>query len=562
MDADQSLNVEIKLGLDGQENAAKAKEAIAGVAQESGNLSQSQYNLEGDLGKVEKRIEGVGGQSREMYRVFSQIDRLVPGLGEGLRGAITGPLGMMAALFFTTDLVLGKFKEFDKELDAIADQAADPTFLDGIRARTEALMQAADAAQEYAAKLYNGVDGEQGIITMLNQELALQEAINEARDKADSAGQSAAGAKTRADEARGTITPEMAIQQEADEKKKAATDETAKKQAAQDKEVADKQAALAALQTQMPAWVNTQTGAFATAQETAAAMIKAHTDAVAQRTADTNAGGPETDKRYKELNKTLNNPPDNHSSRELNWILKAISIDQAALKDPTLSPLARKNVQRDIDESELTPEYLQYQADKTELSSLSAARARYAADQKTEPAFKAEGIAAGTAQKNADAQDKLTKELNALTDKIAATRPDENTATAAKVDQANSEEVSAAAKTNFGKDLDSEKGDANKILTGQGASVSAASQALIKNLGTMMAGHTVTLQVAAQAIAKADASNENFRLAFESFNKTSSLMAHFSQATVAKLAEVNRQLDDAARQIDNLKSRQNQPWGQ
>jgi len=114
---------------------------------------------------------------------------------------------------------------------------------------------------------------------------------------------------------------------------------------------------------------------------------------------------------------------------------------------------------------------------------------------------------------------------------------------------ANASEVSDAEKTDFGKDVIAERGDAAAILTGRGNVVSKASQDLIQNLGSMMAGHAVTLAQAAAAVSAANANNQNYLAAFQAFNATAEAMKNHSQATQQLLAQVLDQLKSATQQI-------------
>jgi hypothetical protein len=106
MDDNQTLAILIKFGLDD----AKAQQALAEIGNLQASTKAAAGTMEGfsEAAKgAEKRIEGVSGGSREMYRIFSEMDRIMPGLGEGLRAVFTGPLGI-AGLGLVSVLELNK----------------------------------------------------------------------------------------------------------------------------------------------------------------------------------------------------------------------------------------------------------------------------------------------------------------------------------------------------------------------------------------------------------------------------------------------------------------------
>ncbi len=100
----------------GAKAAADAIDAVGGAAKKT---SANQYDLGEDLEKVEKRVEGVSGQSREMYHIFDDMNRIAPGLGESLRGLITGPLGMIGALLFGLGEAKAAWDRYDEALEKV-----------------------------------------------------------------------------------------------------------------------------------------------------------------------------------------------------------------------------------------------------------------------------------------------------------------------------------------------------------------------------------------------------------------------------------------------------------
>lgn len=117
-DSDKELKISIVTQAD-TAAAVGAADAIANVGKAADLASASQFNLTADLQKVEKRIEGVSGQSREMYHAFYELDRIAPGVGESLRGAITGPLGAAGALLFNLYFIKQALEDNEKQLQQV-----------------------------------------------------------------------------------------------------------------------------------------------------------------------------------------------------------------------------------------------------------------------------------------------------------------------------------------------------------------------------------------------------------------------------------------------------------
>jgi hypothetical protein len=210
--------------------AESAKDVLKDLKKETGEAAES-----------EKLFAGEG---REMHKVVSEITRISPELGEALRIAMNPIGGTVAAAIGLFVLMKEHITEVNKELDDLGEKAAEPEFLEGIRARADALREARDAAQEYAAQLVSVVEGEHSVTAELTAQLALLAAISAARGEQAKAEQALAIAQITADEARGVITPEQSVQKRADVQKQAILDEAQRKQDDQDQQLAAKQAAL------------------------------------------------------------------------------------------------------------------------------------------------------------------------------------------------------------------------------------------------------------------------------------------------------------------------------
>lgn len=113
-DADKIVSILIKFGTLNPEAAQQAAAEILKVRAATQDAGRDLGNMGEDLGLAEKRFEGVSGQSRETYRIFSELDRVAPGLGEALRAVFVGPLAGVGALIFVLDLLVEKFEKIQE----------------------------------------------------------------------------------------------------------------------------------------------------------------------------------------------------------------------------------------------------------------------------------------------------------------------------------------------------------------------------------------------------------------------------------------------------------------
>lgn len=114
-DTDKEYRIKITTTADMQ-GATSALDKLGDVSK---SVSGTQYDLGEDIGKVEKRIEGVSGQSREFYRIMSELDRFAPGLGESLRAIFEGPLASIGLLIFGATELKGVLEKYQEKLDDI-----------------------------------------------------------------------------------------------------------------------------------------------------------------------------------------------------------------------------------------------------------------------------------------------------------------------------------------------------------------------------------------------------------------------------------------------------------
>ncbi|HZV36576.1 MAG TPA: hypothetical protein VFB72_18505 [Verrucomicrobiae bacterium] len=110
----------------------------------------------------------------------------------------------------------------------------------------------------------------------------------------------------------------------------------------------------------------------------------------------------------------------------------------------------------------------------------------------------------------------------------------------------------------LGQALSDERGPAVSVLQGHSEKLDAAHQNLMKEIGALITGHTVSLHEAAAAIVRSTANADNFMKAVDAMNSTANAMQNFSQASAQKFAQITREMEALTQQVNNgLKQFQN-----
>lgn len=205
-------------------------------------------NVEKPLDKAGESAFQFSERGREMYRLFAELNRIIPGLGEALMG-----LNMVGfnPLLATLSLVAFGFYEvkkavddWNKSEDDAAKAAANPDFLAGIQAKIEVLNSAKTAAAEYAQKEQEVLNKEKDITTALTEQLQIMAALEQARGAESAAQKALALAKVDKLETEGQITPSQAIQERTNVESYYEAQDFARKQKAAQDEQAVKESAL------------------------------------------------------------------------------------------------------------------------------------------------------------------------------------------------------------------------------------------------------------------------------------------------------------------------------
>jgi hypothetical protein len=210
-------------------------------------------------------------RSREQYRLFAELNRLVPGLGENLRGlAVMGfnPLIGLAMLVGTGFYQAKKaLDDWNKSLDESGAAAAKSDFTDGIQARITVLNALIEATQTYADKEAQLALNEQNIAGALDDQLRLLAAIEQARGQQTQAQKALAEAQVTKAEQAGKITPSQAIEQKAEIERQFNLKEYQDKIAAGNDRLAAQQTALATANFFQPVFDNLKKVADANAAD-------------------------------------------------------------------------------------------------------------------------------------------------------------------------------------------------------------------------------------------------------------------------------------------------------
>ncbi len=227
--ADNVLEILIKIGLLTPENAEKARVALADVkdATKAGGAADAD---------AAKDADKLTASKREMLHLLHGMPPEFRQVGYSFIQGFYNP--MFAGMTALTGLFLYAKKQLDdynKSLDEIGKTAAQADFLPGIEAKMEVLRNGAAAMQTWLDNLGQEQTGEEGIAKALADQLGLMSAIAGAKGAQAKAEEALAIAKIKQGEASGRISPADAERQITEAQAKA----VAAEQAAKEKQQAD-----------------------------------------------------------------------------------------------------------------------------------------------------------------------------------------------------------------------------------------------------------------------------------------------------------------------------------
>ena len=181
-DSDQTLKLLVQFGV---VNAADVK-AAQDLIVETGKAAGKAGEAHGEMGKgIEKAGEAAehANHHHDISRhLFSEINRIAPGLGESLHAAFSGPLGAILLVGIAIHEVQEKLKEYNEELDKQAEDAYAP-HLTALAALQKAWDDAATHMAEYNAKLEHAGEDKDPIGTQIKRLKELEKAQTESDKK-------------------------------------------------------------------------------------------------------------------------------------------------------------------------------------------------------------------------------------------------------------------------------------------------------------------------------------------------------------------------------------------
>ncbi len=228
--AQAAAEAEKRLG-DASRQAAETDRQMAEAGAKLAYQLNDERHAEEEAGHA---IEEVTGHGRAQHMVFSELNKIVPGLGHAIHAAFAGPLGPIILLGTGIAEVTSKLAEFNEELDKQAQANANADFLGNILGRLKEVASAASDAQAFADSLNNIVINSVTLNTQLQAQLNLMQAIERAQAAQVSSQKALAIAKIQEDEARHKITPEQAAERRAQTEKDAISQQEQAKEKAED----------------------------------------------------------------------------------------------------------------------------------------------------------------------------------------------------------------------------------------------------------------------------------------------------------------------------------------
>ena len=242
--SDRTLEILIKLGFIGEENADAAREALAGIKKETGDLSQSQMagfeNWEKYRAVLKDTSEEgmkVAGSGREMRLVAAQLNGILPGLGIAFRG-IVGAMGPIAVVVLAIQAATTWWKFYKDAVDNAAKAHAEA--MDKFRSTTAA---AIDENHKWAQSMEDSKTAAQHLAAALAEGEAILEAQlkvkKELTGKDDEAGARQARINLLGDVMAATRAKENELVRERADLEKQLVEATKAKDAGRIKEITD-----------------------------------------------------------------------------------------------------------------------------------------------------------------------------------------------------------------------------------------------------------------------------------------------------------------------------------
>ena len=180
-DADRTLEILIKLGYVGADQADAARNALAGIKSETGDLNTSLpegselwAKYKNVLSDTSREAEGFSMRGREMHLIAAQLNQILPGLGLAFRG-LTAAMGPFIVVALAIQTVTTYWRMYKDQVEATAKAQADA--LDEVR-------EATHTAVEENSKFAKSLDAQRTASEQLTDQLDLQNAAIAGESKA------------------------------------------------------------------------------------------------------------------------------------------------------------------------------------------------------------------------------------------------------------------------------------------------------------------------------------------------------------------------------------------
>lgn len=173
-DDQKELQIKITTGAD-----------LTGAQQTAAAVDRAAEGTKGLAEKTElsgKAAKESGEEFEKNREVFSEIDRIAPGLGESLKSAFEGPMGALVILALAINVVRDALSEYSKELDEVQ-KAELGEHEDTIKRLASAWDKAAEQSASYYARLTAAQNDQDPIATQLARLKQLTEAQMDASKK-------------------------------------------------------------------------------------------------------------------------------------------------------------------------------------------------------------------------------------------------------------------------------------------------------------------------------------------------------------------------------------------
>lgn len=227
MPADNTLEILIKLGFIGADQADAARTAIADAKNATKEAGAADVDAAADAEKLNLK-------KREFHQLLHGLPPQLHQAGLAFTNLFYNPVfaGMLAvtAVF---QIAKKHLDDYNKALDEMGKKAAEADFLPGIEAKLDVLRDGAAEMQKWLDQLDQEKSGEQGIAKALADQLGLMESLAKLKESQARADEALALAKIKEGQVSGRITPADAERQTAEVRAKAVADEQAAKEKAQ-----------------------------------------------------------------------------------------------------------------------------------------------------------------------------------------------------------------------------------------------------------------------------------------------------------------------------------------